>query len=248
MRQFVSDIDEILREEKKPISREMQESLNRYGQEGIFITGAPLSHVPQELFMLQAATILAEHGAVKWRRGQNNVVSGARDIEIIRKKLGISINDGFQEMDEHCSVIIEGPRTSSLTFLFGAPPHYPFCATANRESIKDKIQDIIQEDGLSVSIYQGEDKVYTWLDLITSTKKDAIQQLIIDGTLSAPFFYIGDKENDLEVMQLEEVVPVAFPNCICDIISLARQRGIYIDCLPYEGGVSKFFAQINGKP
>lgn len=248
MKQFVSDVDEILRHNKGPVSQENQRNLIKYGKNGIFITGAPLTHVPKELFMLQAATVLAEQGSVKWQKEKDNVVLMAGAIEIIKSKLGIATEDGLCEFDGQGSVIVEGPRISSLTFLFGAPPHYPFSTTADREMVKSKIHNIIQEESLPISIYSGEDETYTYLDLITTTKRETAQRLIREGILTRPFYYVGDKRNDLAVMELDGVVPVAFPNCIGEVISIARAKGIYIPFLPYEEGLTKFFDFIhNGK-
>lgn len=246
---LVSDIDEILREGKRPISEAVQASLSEHVKGGIFITGAPLSHVPKELFLLPGAVIFAEHGGIRWEKGLESVIPNARDIETIREKLGISVKDGLQEINGQGSVIIEGPRSSGLTLLFGSPLHYPFRSTASRDDIKSKVEAIIEKENLRVLAYPGEEQLYTWLDLITVTKSETISGLIKDGVLSVPFYYMGDKSNDLEVMRLEGAIPVAFPNCIKEIISLAEQKGIYIPYLPYREGIPKFFdLVINGKP
>lgn len=227
------------------------QALSRFRGNGgklVAITGAPLKHVPRELFSFSGAILLAEHGAVQSREGEIITFGETEAIEKIKRKLSITVEDGLQKIDGG-TVIVEGPRLASLTLLFGQPSHYPSIeATANPEIIKARIEKIIDKENLPVSVWPGHDGNYSWIDLIITTKRKTIQRLIDDGTLSTPFFYLGDKGNDLEVMQLEGVIPVAFPNCIREIISIAHQKGIFIPYLPYGKGIAKFFdLVINGK-
>ncbi len=250
----VFDVDGILVVNKGPMDASVSQSLDRFGANGgklIVITGAPLKHIPRELFSFSGATLLAEHGAVQWRDRETTVLGEAEAIDKIKKGMGITVQDGVQKIDGG-TIIVEGPRLASLTLLFGRPPHYPSGeATANPKVITARIKEIIERENLPVSVWPGHDGSYSYLDLIITTKRKTIQRLIKNGTLSTPFPYLGDKENDLEVMRLKGVIPVAFPNCIGEIISLAAQKGkngIYIPYLPYKEGIPKFLELVkNGK-
>lgn len=247
----ITDYDGIITINKEPPYCQVEHHIKLFkrqsGNKLIVITGAPRKHVSPALFL--SDTIFSEHGAVRWNKGGEIIVFSADNaIDKLKKELGIIVEDGLQQISGE-TVIVEGPREGSFTPLFGRPPHYPGVeTTANPGMIQAQIEEIIAKRKLPIKVKPGHDGTYTWLDCVLTDKKTTVKSLLNDS-LPQPIYYLGDRENDLEVMKLEGIVPVGFLNCIPEIVSFAKERGIYFPEVAYESGVPLFLRSLikNGK-
>lgn len=240
------DIDGVLRGRKgEPVSPDTYEEIMSFrGDGGIFnmITGAPLAHVPT----IPAHMIFAEAGGVRIMPEQSGMYvfeQGRTAILELRDRLAIFQEDGIVETP-FGSLIVEGPRRfTSLTLLFGYPPHYPgYVTSAKMEEINAWIDELVRELSLTLSL--GHDTTYSYSDIFSLTKRQAVAIAMGEAGWERAYF-LGDKHPDLEAMLLPGIVPVGFSNSIEEIRILARERGVYIDLPGPTGGVAEFFRQLN---
>jgi len=245
----ISDIDGILRQEKKDIEPAIKEQIKNFCKSGdnrlVAITGAPLSHVPL-ILLNYCERVYAEHGGVCRREGDIHC-SPPVALTDLMKRLGIKTANGREEISEGI-VIIEGERRTGVTILFGSAPHYPeIITTADFTAILNKIQNIVQAEKLPLFIYHGASDGYRWVDVASTTKAITIGNLIGSGKYHKSF-YLGDGDNDYEVMSSCDVIPVGFSNSNHSIQAIARQKGIFINEHAVKGGAAEFFERaINGE-
>ncbi len=239
----VSDLDEVLRSDKGPVAPELAGAIARVGSRAdvkiCIITGAPAAHVPPIFYHVA----FAESGAVRIDRGGSLTImhEGALVIRDLREMLGITKDDGLDEIKEG-SVIIEEPRFASLTLLFGRPPHYPGISTsASSVQVLLKIEDFLHERRAALHILPGVHKDYEWIDVTTTTKEATIGRLLKEMPEVKKAYYLGDGRNDLAVMRNPNITPVGFANSIPEIRELAYVLGIYISYPGPEGGALEFF-------
>ena len=233
------DVDGGLRRQKGVrISSEIRQAVTSFNEDlGIFymITGAPLEHVPD----LPAWRIFAEAGGVYVRKQDHIFEPGREAVLELRRRLEIFQEDGVVETSWG-SVIVEGPkRFTSLTLLFGRPPHYPGAVTsADMEEVNAWIGEFARELSLTLSV--GHDTTYSYSDIFSVTKRQTVAAVMEEERLLHAYF-LGDKHPDLEAMLVPGIIPVGFSNSIKDIQVLAQRKGVYIDLPGPEGGVVEFF-------
>ncbi|HID39178.1 MAG TPA: hypothetical protein EYP36_06660 [Calditrichaeota bacterium] len=179
-RLIISDIDGILREDKKPIEPVLVESLLDITKNVLLvcITGAPLHHVPEVLFDC-SWMIFAEMGGVKWKKGRVEIHSQKQKyIQEIKEVLGIASDKEDGEVETYLGkVILEGPRKTSLTFLIGEPEHYQGQkGSLYFEDLQTFLKFVIDVKKLPLKISVGADKKYQWIDVISCTKKETIEK------------------------------------------------------------------------
>jgi len=231
-----------------PVSSRIEDALRNFRQKGhklVFITGAPIHHVPLQLFGL-AEKIFVEQGGLKWKNNEVSAASQTKDIYLLRDYLGIRVEDGLQRFNNK-TLIVEGMRYASLTLLFGSPAHYHgLRVTADPEEILAKIQDVILEKKLELFVVPGHDEEYSWIDVAVTNKTLTVQKLLTakNPVNFSKVYYLGDGGSDFGAMSLDGVIPVGFPNCISSIISLTKSRGIFIPKKAYEYGTKIFFSRL----
>ncbi len=244
----ISDVDGVLRAKKGSVGYEIEDAVRSFcGKGGIFImiTGAPSSHVPTNL---PAHIVLAEAGGIMQmveEGGLRKFQPGVEAVNQLKSWLGINPkwNDGLAHIDGE-SVIIEGPRETSLTFLVGNPPHYEGLHTSiSLRDLKRRVDLAIQVQSLPLTVSLGEDTTYEYMDVFSMTKARVLNHLI-EQTDWRGAYLLGDGQPELEAMMLLEVIPVGFSNSIEKIRALARERGVFIDLPGPEGGVVEFFRQL----
>jgi len=244
----VADVGGILREDKLPLPKEIEEWLRKFVQRGgefVCITGAPLSHIPKPLFEI-AKVIFAEMGGVRWEGGKTTLY-GASEVAELRSLLNIQEESGPTMVKGIGEVIIEGPREVSLTFLFGAPPHYPgLVVDADFHRARILIEHLIREHDLALYVIPGQGEGYSWLDIAPVTKEKTVANFLTSRNPHGRCFYLGDEENDIAPMKLPRVIPVGFPNCHSEIQKLAKTRGIFIN-IPAPKGVVEFLRLLVGE-
>ena len=238
----ISDIDGILRQEKKDIKPGLKEQIKNFCGTGdnrlIVITGAPLNHVPPVLIDC-CERVCAEHGGIYVKKGNANFFAPTALAKFMRR-LGIKTSDGREEISEG-AVIIEGERKTGVTILFGSAPHYPEVATtADFTAVLNKIKGLVRDEKLPFFVYHGSSDGYSWIDVASTTKAITIGNLIKSGDYDNSF-YLGDGDNDYEVMSSCPVIPVGFLNSKPSIQTLASKKGIFINKHAVEGGAAEFF-------
>ena len=238
------DVDGVLRKRKGiAVTPEIHREITLFrGDGGIFnmITGAPLAHVPD----IPAHMVFAEAGGVKVVQGKKYVFEqGQAAVLALRQRLGILQEDGIVETSRG-SLIVEGPhRDTSLTFLFGCPPHYPGCVTsADMDEVNGWIHGVIREFSLRLSI--GHDTTYSYSDIFSLTKRQTVEAAMCEAGWRCAYF-LGDQNPDCDAMCVPGIIPVGFSNSIDEIQLLAQGNGVYIDLPGPEGGVVEFFRQLN---
>ena len=240
----VSDLDEVLRADKGPVARELAEAIARIGSRSdvtiCIITGAPHAHIPPIFYH----TAFAESGAVRLDQHGTLAIAheGEEVIKDLRRALGITKDDGIDEIKEG-SVIIEEPRFCSLTLLFGAPPHYPGLITsASPAKVMERIKDFVGDRrAAGLHILPGAHKSYEWIDITTTTKEATVGRLLAAMPDVKKAYYLGDGRNDLAVMRNPHITPVGFANSIPEIQELVYICGIYIPHPGPQGGALEFF-------
>jgi len=237
----ISDIDGILRQGKKDIRPGLKKQIKDFcgaGNRLIPITGAPLNHIPPVLLDC-CEMVCAEHGGVCAKEGNVNYSAPTALVEFMRR-LGIKTSDGREEISEG-AVIIEGERKTGVTILFGSAPHYPEVATtADFTAVLNKIKGLVRDEKLPFFVYCGSSDGYSWIDVASTTKAITIGNLISQEGYDKPF-YLGDGDNDYEVMSSCPVIPVGFLNSKPPIQTLTSEKGIFINKHAVEGGASEFF-------
>lgn len=237
----ISDIDGILRQDKKDIELALKKQIQDLCESGnrlIAITGAPLSHIPP-ILLDYCEMVYAEHGGVCKRGGDVNYLLPIALTDFI-KLMGIKTANGRDEINEGV-IIIEGERKTGITILFGPASHYPkITTTAGFTAVLNKIKNIVQAEKLPLFIYHGSSDGYSWVDIASTTKAITIGNLIRSGCYGKPF-YLGDGDNDYEVMSYCDVIPVGFLNSKSSIRTIARQKGIFINEHAVKGGAAEFF-------
>lgn len=239
------DVDGVLKRKAMVVSSETVEEIVLFQQNGdIFsmVTGAPLAHVPD----IPAYLILAESGGVIKLAGVDGFgifEPGREAINELRWVLQIYEEDGMVHTP-HGSLIVEGPRRyTSMTFLFGEPPHYPGRVTsAQMEEVNTRLRRLIQRLPLTLSV--GHDTSYSYIDVFSMTKRQSIQTAMQKAGWDSAYV-AGDRYPDYEAMLLPGVIPVGFSNSIEEIRVLAQEIGVYINLPGPEGGVAEFFRRLN---
>lgn len=239
----ISDVDGVLREGKGiAVPSKIRQGVASFRRKGgIFnmITGGPLAHVPD----IPAHMVFAEAGGVRVTpRGKYVFEEGRVSVLALRQHLGILQKNGFVETS-FGSLIVEGPRWTSLALLFGCPSHYPGCVTsANMEEVHARIGKLGLKFPLMLS--KAHDTNFGYVDVFSFTKRQAIEAAMCEAGWDNAYF-LGDKDPDFEAMSLKGIIPVGFPNSIEEIRALARERGVYIDLPGPQGGVAEFFRRLN---
>ncbi|MEK7561207.1 MAG: hypothetical protein AAB539_04630 [Patescibacteria group bacterium] len=243
---IASDVDGVLRYRKEPLAPELERAIldcrdtrgSAIMVHRCLITAAPLAHLPR----LGVEFGLAESGGIiRYASGETFTFDqGTDDILRLREFLGIAVENGPETLTEG-RVIIEGIRRTSLTLLFGAPPHYAGIKTAaSVADVLTRIQEYINASDARLHIYCAATKSYEWIDVMTWSKERAISLLIAQMRYDK-MYYLGDGTNDLPVMQRRDVIPVGFTNSIAEIRDLAEERGIFINREGPLGGAEEFF-------
>jgi hypothetical protein len=247
----LSDVDNTLREKKGAVRAETIKAIREFqragGVSGVH-TGAPSHHIPREV---PAHIILGESGGVMEipeRGGRSIYEPGRAIIARLRVELGIQEEDGLTHTPWG-PAILEGPRYTSLTFLTGAPPHYPGVQVATPlEVLHAGVMKTLGRLGLrEVWLSVGSDTSYSWLDVRTMSKARAVANLLPmlrEGDIHT-IYVLGDDRSDFEAMLVPDATPVGFANSIQEIRALARERGVYVDLPGPTGGVAEFFRRLN---
>ncbi len=234
----ISDVDGVLRQNKKPISVPLFEKIKEIssnGTEFIAISGAPLEHL-EDLSTLSSARIFAEMGGVELVRNNGSnfreiLASNSHHIDFLKKALGFRVEKGIDKIDK-IEVIVEGPRFTSLSIITGSPPHYNYevpTSFAIRTKLLQKIEDLIRHYGLNLTVMPGEDNLYQWIDVVSITKTQMVEKIVKNKTNIKKIYYLGDGASDLGPMKLSQIIPVALKNSIEEIKKIAWEKGVYIN-------------------
>jgi len=243
---IASDVDGVLRYRKEPLAPALADAMVSCSDSRdpsfmihrCLITGAPLSHLPD----IPVEFGFAESGGVM-RHGSEETFTfdqGFNAVCRLKEFLGITVEDGPDAIDGR-TVIVEGVRRTSLTLLFGKPPHYKGVkTTATAVDVLTRIRGYIHRNNLRVHVYPAATKDYEWIDVATRNKERAIG-LLMEQMRYDRIYYLGDGSNDLPVMLRPDVIPVGFTNSIAEIRDLAEERGIFINREGPLGGAEEFF-------
>ncbi|MFH1401490.1 MAG: hypothetical protein ABIG40_00815 [Parcubacteria group bacterium] len=255
------DIDGILVSNKQDLKPELREALITAARsiiDIIAITGGPFAHV-KSILLENCKKIFAEHGGYLHEKG-NVTLCPRGDLNLMKEHFKVSGVEDGEVSTPLGKIIIEGPRKTGLTFLFGSNiSHYPGIeTTADFFQVYKEINEVINKEHLSLNITFGKQDGYTYIDVASTTKKDTVIGLYNSGELKGyqKVYILGDARNDLEAMMAlllwEEsmglsnvVVPVGFTNCTKEIQALAVSRGIFIQKHAVdEGGTAEFFHKL----
>ena len=241
---IISDVDGVLRQDKKPIEPQVLQAIQQVIENEVdfsALSGGPIGHL-KDLFKIPKITIFGEMGGVKVISGNGlsdkveiKVDEQKREeIEEFKKVISLQSEDGLTEIkidSFSMSVIVEGPRYTSICMLGGNPPHYPWRIPRIMEAAEE-INGLIRDYGFKLNCIPGKDENYDWLEIVSLTKVMSVEQLI-GGKQKV--YYIGDNNSDLQVMKKLPVIPVGLKNSISEIRDIAKKRGIYIDKPGPEG-------------